>query len=457
MGISSGPNTTRDGLIFEYDHDDPKSFKGRPLTNYAYIANARTDDSYVTYENTASGSWPDNHADAITVYNESGTNISNYVNTGVTDYTNTQHAIWTYDDILKRPVVTMRDWDSEWKAKNWVTGYSMTDMGLASTDNYTISWLQWTTDTSKSINCGLYGHNNVAANGFHDGLAHTVDQTSTQNTKSHTWERVHCTFTVASDWDFTYNLRCYMYGQYNPDGTVKIADVQIEPDSSYYSGFHGGSLTRSNTEAIIDRAGGNTITATSLTYNNTADNTFTFRNSNTDYISIADNSYPADWTDNFSIEVWTYCATGDVWDDKVSFPSNGGTAIVGRGSYVGSHGLLRATTDNRITFRIRTDTALYSANVSSLARDTWHHIVGTWDGTNNKIYHNGVYQAQGTPSWTSSTSGTGAWRVGGNIAFSGNNGGYLDGDIPVVRMYNKALSDSEVKRNFDAMKSRFGL
>lgn len=452
MGVFAGRRAVTDGLIFSLDHDDPKSFVGAPTTNHAYLQNARDDDSYVTYENTSSGTWPDNHADAITVYNDSGTNISNYVNTGVGDYTNTQHGIWTYDDILKRPVVTLRDWDSQWKAKHFGGIPSMTSMGLASTDNYTISWLQWVDNTSKSANVGLYGLNNVAANGFHDGLAHAVNQSTTQNTKTHTWEKVHCTFTVASDWDFTDPLNCYMYGQYNPDGTVKIVDVQVEANN-YMSGFSKAN-TRSSTEALVDTVGGNTITATSLTY---SDDAFTFRNSNTDYIEITDNSYPAAWTDSFSIEVWTYCATGDVWNDTVTGPGNGGTPIVGRGSYVGSHGLLRATTDNRITFRIRTDTALYSANASSLARDTWHHIVGTWDGTNNKIYHNGVYQAQGTPSWTSSTSGTGVWRVGGNIAFSGNNGGYLDGDIPVVKMYNKDLSASEVLQNFNAMKGRFGV
>ena len=33
----------------------------------------------------------------------------------------------------------------------------------------------------------------------------------------------------------------------------------------------------------------------------------------------------------------------------------------------------------------------------------------------------------------------------------------FNGYIPIVKIYNKELSASEVKQNFDAMKSRFGL
>lgn len=450
MAVRSGTGMVNDGLVFAYDHDDPKSFKGRPLTNYFHNQHARIDDSYVTYENTASGSWPDNHADAITVYNNAGTNISNYVNTGVTDYTNTQHAIWVYDQELRRPVVSMRDWDGNWKAKHFAVGYSMTGMGLASTDNYTISWLQWTDNTAKSVNCGLYGLNNLAANGFHDGLAQSVDAASTQNSKTHTWERVHCTFTVASDWDFTDPLNCYMYGYYNGRGTLKLADVQIETDSTIYSGFHGDSLTRSNTEAIIDRAGNNTIQAVALTY---GDNSFEFDGVD-DYIYVTDPSYPAAWTDNFTYEVWHRVPTGADWHDNLTFGSNTGTAIMGRGSYAGSHGLIRRDT-NLFTFFIRTDTNLYYANYTATT-DTWYHLVGTWDGTNNRLYVNGVLEGTGTPTVTG-VPDSGNIHLGGNIAFGGNNGGYAEGEIPIARMYNKALTASEVKRNFDATKARFGL
>jgi hypothetical protein len=219
-----------------------------------------------------------------------------------------------------------------------------------------------------------------------------------------------------------------------------------------HTGFVDG--TRSTTEAVLDWAGGNEMIEVNMVF---GDGTFSFESTTATRLTVADTSYPVNWTDPFSLEIWTYCATGDVWNDSTTFGANSGTALVGRGGYAGCHGLFRSSTDNRITFSIRTDAAIYGAALSSLARDTWHHVVGVWDGTNNKIYHNGEYITQNTPTWTSATADTGAWQIGGNVALGGTNGGYIDGEIPVARMYNKALSAGEVKQCYHSLKGRFGL
>ena len=33
----------------------------------------------------------------------------------------------------------------------------------------------------------------------------------------------------------------------------------------------------------------------------------------------------------------------------------------------------------------------------------------------------------------------------------------IDGEIPIVRVYNKALSDKEALQNYNAIKNRFGI
>lgn len=432
MGVFAGRRAVTDGLIFSLDHDDPKSFVGAPTTNHAYLQNARDDDSYVTYENTSSGTWPDNHADAITVYNDSGTNISNYVNTGVGDYTNTQHGIWTYDDILKRPVVTLRDWDSQWKAKHFGGIPSMTSMGLASTDNYTISWLQWVDNTSKSANVGLYGLNNVAANGFHDGLAHAVNQSTTQNTKTHTWEKVHCTFTVASDWDFTDPLNCYMYGNYNPDGTVKIVDVQVEANN-YMSGFSKAN-TRSSTEALVDTVGGNTITATSLTY---SDDAFSF-NGSSDYMEVA----ALGLLSNFTVIAWIKPSSHPA-DSSAVVADKFTTAVNFRLGYNGTAGTMVGGFYNG-TWRLSPTT--------TTTIDTWQCVATSYDGADITIYKNGV--SGGSTGYVGSTTTDGnGFRIGRRWDSADN----FPGDIHVVQIYNRALSASEVLQNFNAMKGRFGV
>ena len=90
----------------------------------------------------------------------------------------------------------------------------------------------------------------------------------------------------------------------------------------------------------------------------------------------------------------------------------------------------------------------------------FHHIVGTYDGTHAKIYHNTVLKqtVTNTNNITNTTSTTsigvrrGTYQQNG---FTSNNA--FIGEIPIARIYNKALSASEVKQNFEASRSRVGL
>lgn len=435
MGAHAGRKIITDGLLFSYDHDDSSSFVGAPTTNYGYINNARIDDSYATYTDyTADTTWLANHDDSIRVYNDAGTQITGYVNTGANggNWELSQHAIWTYDDILKRPVVTMRDWDSQWKAKSWAIGYSMTDMGIASTDQYTISWLQWTGDITKSVNAGLYGHNDVAANGFHDGLSNSVAPTTSFNTKSHTWQRVYATFTAVSNWDFTRNLNCYMYGYYGTDNTVKLTDVQIEPNA-YATGF-SKELTRTNTEAIIDTAGGNTITATSLTYD---DYSFSF-NGTSDMMT-----FPAlGVLTNFTVGAWfkpsshpstSACVVSELYPTTVNFKLG----------YTGAAGVMQGGFYNG-AWR-------YSPTMTTTIGE-WHYGVVTYDGANLTIYKNGISGGQ-TAETSTPTSGDQGYRIGRRWDAAE----YFPGDIHTVQIYDRALTASEVHSNFIAMRGRFGI
>ena len=90
----------------------------------------------------------------------------------------------------------------------------------------------------------------------------------------------------------------------------------------------------------------------------------------------------------------------------------------------------------------------------------FHHIVGTYDGTYAKIYHNTVLKQTVTNTNnitnTSSTTSIGVRR--GTYQQSGfTNGSAFIGEIPIARIYNKALSAAEVKQNFEANRSRVGL
>ena len=89
---------------------------------------------------------------------------------------------------------------------------------------------------------------------------------------------------------------------------------------------------------------------------------------------------------------------------------------------------------------------------SSIPRETWTHIVGTYDGANQKIYINGVLDA--TDAQTAAIATTAQ-----PLLFGTNYGGpgseLLEGSLANVLIYNRGLTAAEVKQNYEALKPRF--
>ena len=436
MSLGQSPGIVTNGLVFAYDMGNPqKSWKGKPTVNHAYGQNARADSSYAPYVQTTSGTWPQHHPDAIRVYNYQGQEITGYVNGGVGDYTNTYHAIWTLDPILNKPVVTMRDVDGQWKAKSFglSSGTTPNAMGVGYGDTYTISWLQWTDNIAKSANAGMYGQNTSGSNGFHDGLSNSFG--TSYNTKPYTWQRVWATFTVSASRNLAAVWSCYMYGHYITRGTVKIADVQIETGS--VSGFiENGESTRSNTQAIVDLTGQNTITATSLTYN--SDGTFSFNGSSNFLVTPASGIITGN---TITIEAWV--KTNITGAYKKIFTNDNAAGIylsIGPSPYNTYFGV--------VTSGGTSGGATWTSNISTTS---YTHLVGTYNGSTCTLYVNGVQVAAGSAS--------GNLVTGSNVYISGYQSGSerWNGNIPAIKVYNRALSAAEVQQNFNALRGRYGL
>jgi len=92
------------------------------------------------------------------------------------------------------------------------------------------------------------------------------------------------------------------------------------------------------------------------------------------------------------------------------------------------------------------------------ASNTWYHIAFVQvNGTTMQFYVNGV--AEGGDhvgfAWTAAKSAFFA-RYIGRYEY-GSYSRYFNGHIPVARLYDKALTASEIKVNFDAFKNRFNI
>lgn len=81
----------------------------------------------------------------------------------------------------------------------------------------------------------------------------------------------------------------------------------------------------------------------------------------------------------------------------------------------------------------------------------WYNVVGTQTMTTQTIYLNGVLKASG-----SGTSSLGTQYTVGTRYDRAAQSVYFNGKIAAAKIYNRALSATEVLNNFNAVKSRFG-
>jgi hypothetical protein len=90
----------------------------------------------------------------------------------------------------------------------------------------------------------------------------------------------------------------------------------------------------------------------------------------------------------------------------------------------------------------------------TLTDNQWHMIVSRRSGTTHTIYGDGITNfATGTVSATALSTTTFAF---GNYS-GANNAQRLTGNISIVQIYNRALLETEILQNYNAIKGRFGL
>jgi len=96
---------------------------------------------------------------------------------------------------------------------------------------------------------------------------------------------------------------------------------------------------------------------------------------------------------------------------------------------------------------------------TTLNDNAWNHVVMTWANDSLlAIYKNGeLGQSYAPGDLTANAPDTGTWIVGGTGSANGSTGSAYIGKMAKVRIYKSALSADEVKRNYAASRSQFGL
>jgi len=94
------------------------------------------------------------------------------------------------------------------------------------------------------------------------------------------------------------------------------------------------------------------------------------------------------------------------------------------------------------------DSTTYSAtSTTSINDNKWHYLTGTYDGETLKVYVDGVFEDDNTDPSGNLPTDTGALRIGADYQATPAN--FFNGLIDDTRIYNRALSASEIKRLYN--------
>lgn len=95
----------------------------------------------------------------------------------------------------------------------------------------------------------------------------------------------------------------------------------------------------------------------------------------------------------------------------------------------------------------------YYSPTMSWNSNTWQHVVYSYDGTNQTIYKNGISGGS-----TQTYSGVPLASIGGiRLGRRWDLADYYKGKIGPIKIYNRALTLTEIRQNFNAQRGRYGL
>jgi hypothetical protein len=217
----------------------------------------------------------------------------------------------------------------------------------------------------------------------------------------------------------------------NVDFTVYMYHPQLE-NKSYATAFTATS--RSTTEGLIDLTGNSSIDLSNVSFDLNAQMLFDGTN---DYVNMGDLPIIKLGT-NFTIE-----AVVKPEQDKWMYFFHKG--------YGQNNSLAwgRHSSGDNWFFSTMINGSYQNSYMGTATLNQYCHLAASYDGANLRLYENGDLQATVATTHDMMTS-TQPLGIGGPDR-------YWNGEIPVTKVYNKALTAQEVKQNYQQYKTRFNL
>ena len=416
MPTAVGPNIKgEENLAFGYDLSDTRnSFKGKPATNILKVLNSQYSDYNQTYFKVTNG-------------------------THIVDIPTLGPRTVKYIDV----------WNDYYGGSGncclglFTFGTSITVTG--GTDY--MYQIIYKTDTGYTDTNYMY-HYEYGASGYltEYGLHSTSRRTHLGDGWYHAWGG----FTTNASATYT-NTYLFHY-EYATLNRIQVAGVMltqgtqvIPPDQ-----FIGFEQTRSVTQGLLDLTGNLTIDLTNVSFDSNAQMTFDDTN---DYIQLASNGTGTVFeTQTFTIETVIYPTVDPDSSESViwsyDYTSHSNTYYSQHLRLGGSSGL-----SNELGFYWNNGSADKGMTIGNVipTLNVHYHIVATYQSGYQAVYVNGELLNSTTEVGTITYYNQEVWISRSNF------GGYFGGDIPLLKFYNRALTASEVKSNFNAIKGRFNI
>jgi hypothetical protein len=224
--------------------------------------------------------------------------------------------------------------------------------------------------------------------------------------------------------------------------------IDSDGNINHFSGFSGQEEYIS---PAISLSGGTTTTTNGPTHNSAGYWEF---GGVDDYITLDENSDLANITGDISIEAWFNIDTTN--DGNRAIWSKGRTPDPGGGTQ--TYGLLWVSSSNTIGGLLgNLDGSASSVGQTIITAGQWYHVVLTSDGSNNRIYINGVLDDTNarTSAEIYNTNQSGGVSIGRDARYGNDATRNWDGKIGEVRVYPRALTEAQVFQNYNSTKSKY--
>jgi hypothetical protein len=308
-------------------------------------------------------------------------------------------------------IVTTGNWSSEAnRALVW------TNSGLLQlSTQYAVSFYARVTSTSAA---------NIGAAFYGNALPNTLALTNQ-------WQR----FTVLTSTTATYIP--FEFGSKSGAITFQVAGIQYEAKTHSTPYVNG---TRSATQGLLPVIGNSTIDLTNMSFDSSAKMTFDGTN---DYVSCG--TLLLNFSQGITVEAIANFTNVGAWQRIMDF---------GNGSASNNILFSRYGSTDNLFFEIYNGASSTSINTSGgIVQNQLCHYVVTVNGAMAYVYRNGVLINSGTFATVPTTvSRTNCYIGKSNWADE-----YFQGQIPITKIYNRALTTQEVRQNYQQYKTRFNL